>query len=84
MTTVLTGGTDGIGRALAGTYLDRGHDVLVVRRNAEKGRAFLEALYYLSRFLFSHGLADLLRRAEHQVVLNFGGAGLTGPPATSS
>ena len=37
------------------------------------------ALYYLSRFLFSHGLGGLMQRAEHPVVLNFGGAGLTGP-----
>ncbi|SBW21516.1 short-chain dehydrogenase/reductase SDR [Candidatus Protofrankia californiensis] len=37
------------------------------------------ALFYLSRFLFSHGLAGPLRRAEHPVVLNFGGAGLTTP-----
>jgi NAD(P)-dependent dehydrogenase (short-subunit alcohol dehydrogenase family) len=37
------------------------------------------ALFYLSRFLFSHGLAGPLSRAEHPVVLNFGGAGQTGP-----
>ncbi|MEU7870334.1 SDR family NAD(P)-dependent oxidoreductase [Dactylosporangium sp. NPDC049140] len=140
-TAIVTGGTDGIGRALADVYLSRGHDVLVVGTNAEKGDAFLRAagsaagdrarflradlslvagnrhvidwiteryatidvlilgarfhrstrvetadgfesnfaLYYLSRYLLSHGLADPLRRAEHPVVLNFGGAGLTGP-----
>lgn len=33
------------------------------------------ALFYLSRFLFSHGLAGALGRAEHPTVLNFGGAG---------
>ncbi|BCJ47650.1 hypothetical protein GCM10010168_20080 [Actinoplanes ianthinogenes] len=141
--TVITGGTDGIGRALATTYLDRGHDVLVIGTSAEKGNAFLAgaaaagagerahflpadlslvaenrrviawiterfaavdvlilgarfhrstraetpdglesnfALYYLSRHLLSHGLVPLLNRAAHPVVLNFGGAGLTGPP----
>ncbi|MGX6608614.1 hypothetical protein ACWKSP_41870 [Micromonosporaceae bacterium Da 78-11] len=26
----MTGGTDGIGRALAGTYLERGYEVLVI------------------------------------------------------
>ncbi|GJF33375.1 hypothetical protein KNE206_60750 [Kitasatospora sp. NE20-6] len=141
-TTVITGGTDGIGRALAATYLERGHDVLVVGTSAEKGGAFLAAaerggaggrarflqadlslvpenrrvvgwitrtypsvdvlvlgarfhrstrvetadgfesnfaLYYLSRYLLSHGLAETLGRAEQAVVLNFGGSGLTGP-----
>lgn len=37
------------------------------------------ALFYLSRFLLSHGLAAALARAEHPVVLNFAGAGQTGP-----
>ncbi|GIF23581.1 NAD(P)-dependent dehydrogenase (short-subunit alcohol dehydrogenase family) [Actinoplanes tereljensis] len=141
-TAVITGGTDGIGRALAHTYLDRGHDVVVIGTSAEKGKDFLAyadgsgagaraqflpadlsrvaenhrvvdqiterypaldvlvlgarfhrstraetadglesnfALFYLSRYLLSHGLADLLGRAEQPVVLNFGGAGRTGP-----
>ncbi|GAA2043016.1 hypothetical protein GCM10009839_52580 [Catenulispora yoronensis] len=141
-TTVITGGTDGIGRALATTYLARGHDVLVVGTSTAKGEEFLAAaehagaggrahflqadlslvaenrravewiacnhpsidvlvlgarfhrstrtqtsdgfesnfaLYYLSRYLFSHGLAEALGHAERAVVLNFGGAGLTGP-----
>lgn len=141
-TAVITGGTDGIGRALADTYLARGHEVLVIGTNAAKGEAFLAAaarngatgrarfltadlglveenrrivrkigelydavdvlvlgaryhrstrvetadglesnfaLYYLSRYLLSHGLVDLLRRADHPVVLNFGGVGLVGP-----
>ncbi|MFE3112937.1 SDR family NAD(P)-dependent oxidoreductase [Kitasatospora indigofera] len=141
-TAVITGGTDGIGRALADTYLERGHDVLVLGTSAEKGRAFVDAaarsgagdrarfvradlsrvaenrrvidlitetcravdvlvlgaryhrstrvetpdgfesnfaLFYLSRFLLSHGLVELLGRAERGTVLNFGGAGLTGP-----
>jgi NAD(P)-dependent dehydrogenase (short-subunit alcohol dehydrogenase family) len=37
------------------------------------------ALFYLSRFLLSHGLADSLSRAERPVVLNFAAAGQTGP-----
>ncbi|MFC1411847.1 SDR family NAD(P)-dependent oxidoreductase [Streptacidiphilus sp. N1-12] len=141
-TAVITGGTDGIGRALADSYLQRGHHVLVVGTSPEKGSAFLAAaarsgagdrarflradlslvaenrrtidlitetypavdvlvlgaryhrstrvetpdgfesnfaLYYLSRFLLSHGLVGHLRRAERATVLNFGGAGLTGP-----
>jgi NAD(P)-dependent dehydrogenase (short-subunit alcohol dehydrogenase family) len=141
-TTVVTGGTDGIGRALAETYLGRGHHVLVIGTSPEKGQGFLDAaarsgagararflsadlslvaenqrviewiteryaaidvlvlgarfhrstrvetpdglesnfaLYYLSRYQLSHGLAPLLSRADHSVVLNFGGVGLTGP-----
>ena len=142
-TAVITGGTDGIGRALADTYLDRGDEVLIVGTSLQKGEAFVEAaaargagdrarflsadlslvaenhrvigwiaetypavdvlvlgaryhrstrvetpdgfesnfaLYYLSRYLLSHGLVSLLRRAERGTVLNFGGSGLTGPP----
>ncbi|GAA3300109.1 SDR family NAD(P)-dependent oxidoreductase [Dactylosporangium vinaceum] len=135
-TAVVTGGTDGIGRALAEEYLRRGFEVLVVGRSARKGKSFADsserahfvaadlslvaenrrlaeqlaqrfpvidvlvlgaryhrsvrtvtaegfetnfALFYLSRFLLSHGLAAPLGRAEHPVVLNFGGAGQTGP-----
>ncbi|MCL9762788.1 SDR family NAD(P)-dependent oxidoreductase [Frankia sp. AiPa1] len=36
-------------------------------------------LFYLSRFLLSHGLVGPLSRAEHPVVLNFGAAWQTGP-----
>ncbi|GLW55609.1 SDR family NAD(P)-dependent oxidoreductase [Kitasatospora phosalacinea] len=39
-TAVITGGTDGIGRALATTYLERGHHVLVVGTDPAKGAAF--------------------------------------------
>ncbi|MEU5980247.1 SDR family NAD(P)-dependent oxidoreductase [Streptomyces sp. NPDC047315] len=42
-TYVVTGGTDGIGRAVAHAYLDRGHQVVVIGRNAEKGAAWLAA-----------------------------------------
>jgi NAD(P)-dependent dehydrogenase (short-subunit alcohol dehydrogenase family) len=137
-TAVITGGTDGIGRALAEEYLLHDFEVVVIGRSLEKGRAFLAgangkrahflhadlsrvgvnrrlvehlgeqfpvidalvlgarfhrpdrtltpegfesnfALFYLSRFLFSHGLVGPLSRADHPVVLNFAGAGQTGP-----
>ncbi|MFI0898499.1 SDR family NAD(P)-dependent oxidoreductase [Streptomyces sp. NPDC020983] len=141
-TTVISGGTDGIGRALADTYLELGHEVLIVGTSTEKGQAFLTAaerngagdrarflradlslvaenrrvidlitdtypaidllvlgarfhrstraetadglesnfaLFYLSRYLLSHGLIGPLSRAERPVVLNFGGSGRTGP-----
>ncbi|MGW4693881.1 SDR family NAD(P)-dependent oxidoreductase [Kitasatospora cineracea] len=39
-TAVITGGTDGIGRALATAYLERGHHVLVVGTDPAKGEAF--------------------------------------------
>ncbi|MER0241581.1 SDR family NAD(P)-dependent oxidoreductase [Streptomyces sp. HSW2009] len=141
-TYVITGGTDGIGRALADMYLDRGQEVVVVGRNAEKGRAWLDAArrsgaagrahflradlsllsqtravvseikagfakidalvlcarhfrttrlvtpegfentfahFYLSRFVLSHGLADLLEPAPAPVILNVAGPGGTAP-----
>ncbi|GGX29210.1 SDR family NAD(P)-dependent oxidoreductase [Streptomyces lomondensis] len=137
-THVITGGTDGIGKAVAHHYLDRGHQVVVVGRNAEKGKAWLDAArqrdaagrahfvhadlsliaetraaidrvrssfarvdtlalcarhfrttrlvtaegfentfahFYLSRFLLSHGLADLLEAADAPVILNVAGPG---------
>ncbi|MFJ5675609.1 SDR family NAD(P)-dependent oxidoreductase [Streptomyces sp. NPDC093097] len=137
-TYVITGGTDGIGKALAHTYLDRGQEVVVVGRSAEKGKAWLDAArqrgaaarahfihadlsllsqtravidsirsafakidalvlcarhfrttrlvtaegfentfahFYLSRFLLSHGLADLLQSAHTPVILNIAGPG---------
>ncbi|MER6118655.1 SDR family NAD(P)-dependent oxidoreductase [Streptomyces sp. NPDC001743] len=42
-TLVIAGGTDGIGKALAELYLGRGDTVVVVGRNAGKGRLFLDA-----------------------------------------
>jgi NAD(P)-dependent dehydrogenase (short-subunit alcohol dehydrogenase family) len=39
---VISGGTDGIGKALALTYLSRGDSVVVLGRNAHKGTAFLK------------------------------------------
>lgn len=42
-TIVITGGTDGIGRALAQTYLGRGDQVVIVGTSHAKGEAFLAA-----------------------------------------
>ncbi|NNH75164.1 SDR family NAD(P)-dependent oxidoreductase [Nocardia uniformis] len=42
-TVVITGGTDGMGKALALTYLRRGDQVVVVGTNAHKGQAVLDA-----------------------------------------
>ena len=135
---VITGGTDGIGRAIALHHLERGDAVLVIGRDPAKGRAFLEAaeeigageravflpadlslvreteavleqiadrfpvldalvlcarhflserretdegfehnfaLFYLNRFLLSHGLSGLLEKAERPVVMNVAGPG---------
>jgi NAD(P)-dependent dehydrogenase (short-subunit alcohol dehydrogenase family) len=137
-TYVITGGTDGIGRALALKYLERGQEVIVVGRSAEKGEAWLDAArhhaaagrahfvqadlglvaetravianiratwakidalvlcarhfrttrlvtaegfentfahFYLSRFVLSHELADLLEAADTPVILNVAGPG---------
>lgn len=41
-TIVISGGTDGMGKALARTFLDRGDTVVVLGRDAEKGAAFLD------------------------------------------
>jgi PPOX class probable F420-dependent enzyme len=41
--TVITGGTDGMGRAVALDRLRRGHEVAIVGRNADKGAAFLDS-----------------------------------------
>ncbi|MFC9873162.1 SDR family NAD(P)-dependent oxidoreductase [Nocardia salmonicida] len=42
-TIVITGGTSGIGQALATTYLDRGDQVIVIGPDPAKGAAFLRA-----------------------------------------
>ncbi|MFE7638404.1 SDR family NAD(P)-dependent oxidoreductase [Kitasatospora sp. NPDC057518] len=138
-TIVVSGGTDGIGKAVALTYLGRGDEVVVLGRNAEKGAEVLAeaerigargrahfiaadlslvsetrkavgeirdrfagidglvlcaqhfrstrlvtaegfehtfALYYLSRFVLSHELADLLAAAPAPVVVNVCGPGV--------
>ncbi|WP_142056705.1 TIGR03618 family F420-dependent PPOX class oxidoreductase [Pseudonocardia kunmingensis] len=133
---VISGGTDGIGRAVALAHLERGGEAAVIGRDAAKGAAFLEAaaalgaagrahfvradlslvagtraaieeirgiftkvdalvlcarhyrstrrvtaegfehtfaLYYLSRFVLTHEMADLLDAADAPVVLNVAG-----------
>ncbi|WP_198961474.1 TIGR03618 family F420-dependent PPOX class oxidoreductase [Pseudonocardia sp. MH-G8] len=133
---VISGGTDGIGKAVALAHLGRGGEVAVIGRDEAKGAAFLEdaaalgaadrahfvradlslvagtraaideirtiftrvdalvlcarhhrstrrvtaegfehtfALYYLSRFVLSHEMADLLDAADAPVVLNVAG-----------
>ena len=44
-TIVISGGTDGMGKALALTYLDRGDDVVVIGRSPEKGAAIRGATF---------------------------------------
>ncbi|MFJ8862296.1 SDR family NAD(P)-dependent oxidoreductase [Streptomyces sp. NPDC102451] len=136
---VVSGATDGIGKAVALALLRRGHEVVALGRNAEKGATLLAlaeeqgaadrvhfirtdlalveetrkaiaqirsqwgkldglvlcaqhfrsarlvtdegfensfALYYLSRFLLSHELADLLEAAPDPVVVNVCGPGV--------
>lgn len=136
-TLVVSGGTDGIGRALSLYYVRRGHTVIVLGRNPEKGEQFLSevkgalgrgyfiqtdlslirenrraireidervkhvdalvlcaqhfrstrfltdegientfALYYLSRYILSLELADLLERASAPVIVNVCGPGI--------
>jgi PPOX class probable F420-dependent enzyme len=133
---VISGGTDGIGKAVALAHLGRGGEVAVIGRDEAKGAAFLEAaaalgaagrahfvradlslvagtraaieeirtiftevdalvlcarhhrstrrvtaegfehtfaLYYLSRFVLSHEMVDLLDAADAPVVLNVAG-----------
>ncbi|WP_086825205.1 TIGR03618 family F420-dependent PPOX class oxidoreductase [Allokutzneria sp. NRRL B-24872] len=123
---VITGGTDGIGKALARAYLKRGHEVVVIGRDQAKspeGAHFVRAdlslvgdtraaiaelrsryskidgvvlcarhlqserqvttegfehnfaLYYLSRFLLSYELTELLHAADDPVILNVAGPG---------
>ncbi len=137
-TVVISGGTDGMGKALALTYLGRGDRVVVIGTDPRKGRAILDAadeiragqrvefiqadlslvaenrrvieriraayptvdtlvlaaryyratrfvtaegfeanfaLFYLSRYLLSHGLADHLTRSAAPVVLDLSGPG---------
>jgi NAD(P)-dependent dehydrogenase (short-subunit alcohol dehydrogenase family) len=132
-TIVITGGTDGIGRHLADTYVKRGDRVIVIGRDAGKGGAFLTATgeravfrqadlsvladnravidellatcprvdalvlcarsyrswrtetpdgieatfahFYLSRFLFCHGLRNALEQSDSPVIVNVAGPG---------
>jgi PPOX class probable F420-dependent enzyme len=137
---VVTGGTDGMGRAVALDRLRHGDEVAIVGRNAAKGAAFLDlaaragasgrahfveadlslvagtraaveevrslfpavdalvlcarhfrstravtregfestfALFYLSRFVASHEMTDLLDAAEAPLIVNVAGPGAT-------
>ncbi|MCO1658337.1 SDR family NAD(P)-dependent oxidoreductase [Pseudonocardia humida] len=134
-TIVITGGTRGIGSALARERLRRGDAVVAVARDAALGRRFVEeggdragfiaadlstvagtrevaaeladrhpvidalvlgahsmrpgrhvtaegleatfALYYLSRHVLLHALAEPLTRADRAVTINLSGAGMT-------
>ncbi len=132
--TVISGGTDGMGRALLQARLARGDDIIAIGSNPDKGRAIealstrvhfvradlssvaetrrvigiikerwpaidalalfanrqaprrvqtaegLEqtfALYYVSRYLLCHGLREELDRADHPVIINVAGVGIT-------
>jgi PPOX class probable F420-dependent enzyme len=135
---VITGGTDGMGRAVALDRLRRGDEVAIVGRDADKGAAFLDvaaragaggrahfvhadlatvagtraaiaeirslfpavdalvlcarhyrstravteegvesnfALFYLSRYLMSYEMTDLLDAAEAPIIVNVAGPG---------
>jgi NAD(P)-dependent dehydrogenase (short-subunit alcohol dehydrogenase family) len=65
-TIVITGGTDGIGRRLADTYVQRGDRVIVIGRDAGKGRAFLAAAGERAAFW----QADLSVLAENRAVID--------------
>lgn len=69
-TVVITGGTDGIGKALASTYLRRGDRVVVIGTDASKGQAVLNAAAELgaeARIEFIR--ADLSLIAENRRVI---------------
>ncbi|WP_406012290.1 SDR family NAD(P)-dependent oxidoreductase [Streptomyces sp. NBC_00984] len=68
-TYVITGGTDGIGKALALEYLERGQEVVVVGRSAEKGEAWLDAARQRDAAGRAHFMrADLSLMAETRAV----------------
>ncbi|MEU1259440.1 SDR family NAD(P)-dependent oxidoreductase [Streptomyces chartreusis] len=69
-TVVITGGTDGIGRALAETRLQRGDRIVVVGRDRDKGAAFLSRARELGATdRASFVRADLGLLAENRRVL---------------
>lgn len=68
-TYVITGGTDGIGKALALEYLERGQQVVVIGRSAEKGEAWLDAARQRDATGRAHFMrADLSLMAETRAV----------------
>lgn len=142
-TVLITGGTDGIGKGLALSYLAKGYHVFVVGTSEAKGNALAEeaqrmnkgeltflkanlslaegnyriakevaaqtdsldalilcaaslkaqpsyietnegveftfALYYLSRYILSYQLKDLLEKSSNPIILNVAAPGMTGP-----
>ncbi|WP_329558458.1 SDR family NAD(P)-dependent oxidoreductase [Streptomyces uncialis] len=70
-TYVITGGTDGIGGAIARTYLDRGQEVVVVGRDTAKGEAWLETARRRDAASRAHFLrADLSLLSETGALLD--------------
>lgn len=70
-TVVITGGTDGIGKALALRYLHRGARALIVGSNAGKGRAVLDAAAELgARDRIEFLRADLSLVADNRQVID--------------
>lgn len=70
-TYVITGGTDGIGKALAHTYLDRGQEVVVVGRDEQKGEAWLDAARQRGAAARAHFLqANLSLLSETRAVVD--------------
>ncbi|MGG2461070.1 SDR family NAD(P)-dependent oxidoreductase [Streptomyces sp. RGM 3693] len=70
-TYVITGGTDGIGKALALRCLGRGDEVVVVGRSGEKGAAWLAAAREQGAAERAHFLpADLSLVAENRAVID--------------
>ncbi|WP_028933241.1 TIGR03618 family F420-dependent PPOX class oxidoreductase [Pseudonocardia spinosispora] len=68
---VITGGTDGMGRALALTYLGRGDEVVIVGRDGEKGAAVLEAAAAMGAADRAHFVrADLSLVSENRRVID--------------
>ncbi|SHF17459.1 SDR family NAD(P)-dependent oxidoreductase [Streptoalloteichus hindustanus] len=66
-TIVITGGTDGMGNALARTYLRRGDTVAVIGRDTAKGQAFLDAAEGAGRAFFFQ--ADLSEIEENERII---------------
>ena len=71
-TVLITGGTDGMGKALAITQLKNGHRVIIVGRSKEKGAQFIneaKQLNALNRAVFLE--ADLSLISENKRIIEF-------------
>lgn len=69
-TLVISGGTDGIGKGIAIDALEKGHTVIIIGRNDQKGKSFLEKAEQIDakeRAFFLH--ADLSIVSENQKVI---------------